>query len=83
MLRNPDVPDCGWVEGRDRWWQDEIPGQSSDCAVEWVGPGFSMILAALELSPGDRMLPLVHRCSCIGAVAYLSSAHCQKRGQLP
>ena len=36
VFRNPDAPDCDWVEGRDRWWQDEIPGQSSDCAVEWV-----------------------------------------------
>mmetsp|Transcript_27815 Transcript_27815/g.60862 ORF Transcript_27815/g.60862 Transcript_27815/m.60862 type:complete len:741 (-) Transcript_27815:178-2400(-) len=24
------------VEGRDVWWQDEITGQSTDCAVEWM-----------------------------------------------
>ncbi len=24
------------VAGRDAWWQDVIPGQSTECAVEWV-----------------------------------------------
>ena len=48
MFRNPDVPDCGWVEGRDRWWQDEIPSQSSECAVEWVGPASPSLLLFLS-----------------------------------
>ncbi len=28
--------DCPWTEGRDQWWQDDIPSQSSDCEVEWM-----------------------------------------------
>ena len=28
--------DCPWTEGRDQWWQEQIPSQSSDCAVEWM-----------------------------------------------
>lgn len=36
VLKNPDVPECGWVEGRDKWWQDEVSQQSKDCPVQWV-----------------------------------------------
>ena len=35
-FRNPDVPECGWVEGRDIWWQDVVPQQSAECPVQWV-----------------------------------------------
>jgi len=24
------------TEGRDQWWQDQIPSQSSECEVEWM-----------------------------------------------
>jgi acetyl-CoA synthetase len=29
-----DVP---FVPGRDAWWQDEVAGQPTTCAVEWMG----------------------------------------------
>ena len=28
--------DCPWTEGRDQWWQEQIPSQSSECEVEWM-----------------------------------------------
>jgi acetyl-CoA synthetase len=28
--------DCGFMEGRDFWYQDELEGMSTDCPVEWV-----------------------------------------------
>lgn len=24
------------TQGRDQWWQDQIPSQSSECEVEWM-----------------------------------------------
>ncbi|KAK9811714.1 hypothetical protein WJX72_008881 [[Myrmecia] bisecta] len=31
-----DKASCPWTEGRDRWWHDEIPKQSTEAAVEWM-----------------------------------------------
>jgi len=28
--------ETSWKEGRDAWWQDVIPGQSTECEIEWV-----------------------------------------------
>lgn len=36
VLRNPDVPECNWVEGRDVWWHEQIPSQPTQSDVEWV-----------------------------------------------
>ncbi|DBB07398.1 hypothetical protein WJX82_008396 [Trebouxia sp. C0006] len=39
VYRNDDVggtAECPMTEGRDQWWQDQIPSQSSDCEVEWM-----------------------------------------------
>lgn len=49
VYRNPDVPDCSWVEGRDLWWQDEIPSQASECAVEWVRPALLFVCSVSPL----------------------------------
>lgn len=27
---------CPWTEGRDQWWQEQIPSQSCECEVEWM-----------------------------------------------
>ncbi len=32
--KRADVP---FVPGRDAWWQDEVAGQPTTCAVEWMG----------------------------------------------
>lgn len=29
--------ECGFVEGRDMWYQDELKAMSTECDVEWVG----------------------------------------------
>ena len=29
--------DVAFVEGRDVWWQDAVPRQPTECAVEWMG----------------------------------------------
>lgn len=36
VYMNPDVPECGWQEGRDVWWHEQLQAQSPECAVEWV-----------------------------------------------
>lgn len=40
-----DRSSVSFVEGRDVWWQESIPGESTDCPVEWVGsedPSFKL-----------------------------------------
>lgn len=27
---------CPWTDGRDHWWQEQIPNQSAECEVEWM-----------------------------------------------
>ena len=27
---------CPWTDGRDQWWQEQIPNQSAECEVEWM-----------------------------------------------
>ncbi len=39
VYRNDDVggtAECPMTQGRDQWWQDQIPSQSSECEVEWM-----------------------------------------------
>ncbi|KAL4449020.1 hypothetical protein ABPG77_007737 [Micractinium sp. CCAP 211/92] len=33
-IKRQDLMD-GWVEGRDVWWQDVVPGQPTECVVTW------------------------------------------------
>lgn len=44
--------DTNWVEGRDRWWQDEVPPQASTCPVEWVGAEHPLFLLYTSGSTG-------------------------------
>ena len=40
MLEKPEAVgkgDTPWTEGRDKWWDEEVAGQSSECAPEWMG----------------------------------------------
>ena len=40
MLEKPEAlgkGDTPWTEGRDEWWDEEVAGQSSECAPEWMG----------------------------------------------
>ena len=39
MLEKPEAlgkGDTPWTEGRDKWWDEEVAGQSSECAPEWM-----------------------------------------------
>eukprot|EP00891_Asterochloris_glomerata_P004542 jgi/Astpho2/4542/Aster-00128 len=40
VLEKPEAVgkgDTPWTEGRDKWWDEEVAGQSSECAPEWMG----------------------------------------------
>ena len=53
VFRNPDVPECGWVEGRDVWWQDQVAQQSTDCPVAWVDAEHPLFLLYTSGSTGS------------------------------
>ena len=42
-----------WVEGRDRWWQDEVAEQSSSCPVEWLDAEDPLFLLYTSGSTGN------------------------------
>lgn len=44
--------DCPWKEGRDQWWQDQIPTQSSECEVEWMNSEDPLFLLYTSGSTG-------------------------------
>mmetsp|Transcript_20643 Transcript_20643/g.57298 ORF Transcript_20643/g.57298 Transcript_20643/m.57298 type:complete len:731 (+) Transcript_20643:217-2409(+) len=44
--------DTSWKDGRDLWWQDVIPTQSTDCGVEWVAAEDPLFLLYTSGSTG-------------------------------
>ncbi len=54
MLEHPSVPKgkCPWTEGRDVWYQEAVPRQSSSCAVEWVDSEHPLFLLYTSGSTG-------------------------------
>lgn len=44
--------DCPWTEDRDQWWQEQIPSQSSECAVEWMNAEDPLFLLYTSGSTG-------------------------------
>lgn len=44
--------DCPWEGGRDQWWQEQIPSQSSECEVEWMNAEDPLFLLYTSGSTG-------------------------------
>ena len=47
--------DVLFVEGRDVWWADAIPKQSTDCEVEWLDAEDPLFLLYTSGSTGGRL----------------------------
>ena len=46
-------------EGRDVWWQDVIPGQSTNCPVAWVGAEHTLFKLYTSGSTGKPKVRVV------------------------
>ena len=44
--------DCPWTDGRDQWWQEQIPSQSAECEVEWMNAEDPLFLLYTSGSTG-------------------------------
>ena len=53
VFQNPDAPECGWIEGRDRLWHEEMSKQSTDCPVAWVDAEHPLFLLYTSGSTGS------------------------------
>lgn len=44
--------DCPWTDGRDQWWQEQIPSQSAECELEWMNAEDPLFLLYTSGSTG-------------------------------
>lgn len=44
--------DCPWTDGRDQWWQEQMPKQSLECEVEWMNAEDPLFLLYTSGSTG-------------------------------